>query len=80
VIARRPDDAQLVGARAAAFLEAGRVDEALADLDKVVDADADPKWRRLRARARSKHGDAAGAKLDRQRACELGDAPACHEL
>jgi len=48
VIEKRPGDVSVLGARATAYVHADRIDEALDDLDKVIAADADPKWRRLR--------------------------------
>ncbi|HEU4612626.1 MAG TPA: hypothetical protein VFS15_11140, partial [Kofleriaceae bacterium] len=74
---RKPDDVTLLAAHGAALLEAGDAQRALVDLDRVVAADPDPKWRRLRARARTQAGDAAGAKQDLDNACQLGDAAAC---
>lgn len=74
---RKPDEVTLLAAHGAALLEAGDVQRALVDLDRVVAADPDPKWRRLRARARTQAGDAAGAKQDLDNACQLGDAAAC---
>ena len=47
------------------------------DYPKLVGADPDPKWRRLRARARDAAGDHVGAQQDLDHACELGDADAC---
>jgi serine/threonine protein kinase len=76
---RKPDDVAMLAARGAALLHAGDAQRALADLDRVVAADPDPKWRRLRARARSATGDTAGARKDLDHACELGDAVACSE-
>jgi len=49
---RKPDMAALLAARGAAKLEAGDKRGALADLDRAVAADPDPKWRELRERAR----------------------------
>jgi hypothetical protein len=72
------DDLALHAARGAARLHAGQAAAALADLDKVVAADPDPKWRRLRAHARKAVGDEAGAKRDLADACSLGDSLACH--
>jgi predicted Zn-dependent protease len=76
---RKPDDVAMLAARGAALLESGDATRALRDLDRVVAADPDPKWRRLRARARAAAGDAAGAKQDLEHACQLGDAAACSE-
>jgi protein kinase-like protein len=76
----RPDEIPVLGARAAARLDTGDPADAaaaLADLDRVVAADPDPLWRRLRARARELTGDHAGAQRDLTNACELGDAAAC---
>ena len=50
-----------------------------AKTDTAIAADPDPKWRRLRAKARDGAGDVAGAQRDRADACQLGDAAACHE-
>jgi hypothetical protein len=76
---RKPDDVTLLAAHGAALLQAGDAKAALVDLDRVVTADPDPKWRRLRARARTAAGDTAGAKQDLAHACQLGDAKACGE-
>ncbi|HEY5921324.1 MAG TPA: protein kinase [Kofleriaceae bacterium] len=76
---RKPDDVALLVAHGAALLQTGNAQAALVDLDKAVKADPDPKWRRLRARARTAVGDAAGAKQDLEHACQLGDAAACSE-
>lgn len=76
---RRPDDVALLAARGAALLESGDAAAALVDLDRVVAADPDPKWRRLRARARAAAGNDAGARQDLDHACQLGDAAACTE-
>jgi tetratricopeptide (TPR) repeat protein len=76
---RKPDDVALLAAHGAALLQAGDARAALVDLDRVVAKDPDPKWRRLRARARTAAGDAAGAKQDLDHACQLGDAAACGE-
>lgn len=76
---RKPDDVALLAAHGAALLQAGDAKAALVDLDRVVAADPDPKWRRLRARARSAAGDPAGAQQDLQHACQLGDGAACNE-
>jgi predicted Zn-dependent protease len=76
---RKPDDVALLAAHGAALLYAGDAKAALVDLDRVVAADPDPKWRRLRARARSASGDTAGAQKDLEHACQLGDAAACNE-
>ena len=76
-IKRSPANWQLHAARGAALVNANRGAEALADLDVVVAADPSPKWRRLRATARSAAGDDAGAQKDLHDACELGDAVAC---
>jgi hypothetical protein len=74
---RRPDDVAARAARGLARLEANQPAAALVDLDRVVAADPDPKWRRLRARAKSATGDHAGAKRDLDNACKLGDSAAC---
>jgi len=76
---RKPDDVALLVAHGAALLQAGDAKAALVDLDRAIAADPDPKWRRLRARARTAAGDAAGAKQDLDHACQLGDAAACTE-
>jgi tetratricopeptide (TPR) repeat protein len=76
---RKPDDVALLAAHGAALLEAGDAKAALVELDRVVAADPDPKWRRLRARARTAAGDSAGAQQDLQNACQLGDAAACSD-
>jgi predicted Zn-dependent protease len=78
-IARRPSDVALLAARGAARLEAGHATEALADLDRLVAADPDPRWRRLRAKARTAAGDPKGAKRDLDQGCQLGDAIACRD-
>ncbi|NVB85190.1 MAG: protein kinase, partial [Kofleriaceae bacterium] len=78
-IRRKPDDAGLLVARGSARLQAGDPKAALVDLDKAVALDPEPKWRRLRARARSAAGDTAGAQKDLDNACQLGDAAACNE-
>src|SRR5262249_12098242 len=46
------DELALHAARGAARLHAGQAQAALADLDLVVAGDRDPKWKRLRARAK----------------------------
>jgi tetratricopeptide (TPR) repeat protein len=74
---RKPGEPALLAARGAALIRAGRAREALADLDRVIKADPDPAWRRLRAHAREAAGDAEGARRDREHACQLGDAQAC---
>jgi hypothetical protein len=74
---RKPDNVTLLVAHGAALLEAGDARRALVDLDRAVAADPDPRWRRLRARARTATGDTAGAKQDLDHACQLGDAAAC---
>jgi hypothetical protein len=76
-IERDPRSMALRAARGVAYVNADRPVEALADLDAVVAADPDPKWRRLRAKARSAAGDDAGAQTDLEHACQLGDAVAC---
>jgi Protein kinase domain len=76
-VKRDPANVTLHAARGAAFVNADRHAEALADLDAVVAADPSPKWRRLRSVARAAAGDAAGAKKDLADACQLGDAVAC---
>jgi tetratricopeptide (TPR) repeat protein len=76
---RRPDDVALLASHGAALLQAGDAKAALVDLDRVVAADPDPKWRRLRARAKTAAGDTAGAQQDLEHACQLGDAAACNE-
>ena len=78
-IRRRPDDVGLLVARGAARLQTGDPKAALVDLDKAVALDPEPKWRRLRARARAAAGDTAGAQKDLDNACQLGDATACNE-
>jgi len=75
---RRPDSIALLAARGTARLHAGDARAALGDLDRVVAADPDPRWRRLRARARTAAGDLTGAQTDLDHACQLGDATACH--
>jgi predicted Zn-dependent protease len=79
VLRRKPDDVAMLAAHGAALLQAGDARRALVDLDRVVAADPDPKWRRLRARARAAAGDTAGAQQDLDHACQLGDAVACNE-
>lgn len=76
---RKPDDVALLVAHGAALLQAGDAKAALVDLDRAVAADPDPRWRRLRARARTAVGDTAGAQQDLQHACQLGDAAACSD-
>jgi tetratricopeptide (TPR) repeat protein len=76
---RKPDDTVLLGARGAAHLHAGDTAAALVDLDRAVAADPDPRWRRLRAHARTAAGDHAGAKKDLDAACQLGNAASCHD-
>jgi len=76
-IKRAPANTTLRAARGVALVNADRQVEALADLDAVVAADPAPKWRRLRAAARSAAGDEAGAQKDLEHACQLGDAVAC---
>jgi tetratricopeptide (TPR) repeat protein len=76
---RKPDDVGLLAARGAALLHAGDAKAALVDLDKAVGLDPEPKWKRLRARAREAVGDHAGAQHDLDHACQLGDAAACTE-
>jgi tetratricopeptide (TPR) repeat protein len=79
VLRRKPDDVAMLAAHGAALLQAGDAQRALLDLDRVVAADPDPKWRRLRARARAAAGDSTGAQTDLDHACRLGDAVACSE-
>jgi predicted Zn-dependent protease len=69
----------MLGARGAAYLQAGKPADAIADLDRVIAVDPDPRWRRLRAHAKTATGDRAGAAHDLASACQLGDAPACKE-
>jgi hypothetical protein len=76
---RKPDDVALLASHGAALLQTGDAKAALIDLDRVVAADPDPKWRRLRARARTAAGDTTGARQDLEHACQLGDAAACNE-
>jgi tetratricopeptide (TPR) repeat protein len=78
VLRRRPDLVPALAARAAAEQYAGKLDAALADIDRAVKADPDPRWRRLRAKIREAKGDHAGAQHDLDAACQLGDAQACH--
>ena len=73
----RPGDTNVLAARGAAHLAAQDFTDAIADLDRVIAADPDPKWRRLRARARDGAGDREGAQKDLDDACQLGDAAAC---
>ncbi len=75
----RPGDTSALAARGAARIAVARFTEALADLDRVVAADPDPRWRRLRAKAREGAGDHAGARKDLDDACQLGDAAACKQ-
>lgn len=79
-LARSPRDLGLHAARASVLMKTDRHAEALADLDAVIALDPAPKWRRVRAAARLKAGDAAAAKQDLEHACQLGDAVACQEL
>ena len=76
-IKRDAANVSLRAARGVALVTANRHVDALADLDAVVAADPAPKWRRLRATARSAAGDEAGAQKDLEHACQLGDAVAC---
>ena len=76
-IARRPHDVAMIVARSSARMHAGQLAAALADANRAVAADPDPKWRRWRAQVRTAVGDAAGATRDRASACQLGDAVAC---
>ena len=76
---RKPNDPTMLGARGAAYLQAGKPADAIADLDRVIAVDPDPRWRRLRAHAKTATGDRAGAAHDLASACQLGDAPACKE-
>ena len=73
----RPGDTAVLAARGSARVHAGQFADALLDLDRVVAADPDPRWRRLRAQAREGAGDRAGAQRDLTDACQLGDAVAC---
>jgi predicted Zn-dependent protease len=73
----RPGAVEVLAARGRAKLDAGDARGALADLDRVVRTDPDPLWRLLRANARSAVGDHAGARTDREHACQLGLAEAC---
>jgi len=73
----RPGAVEALAARGRARLDAGDARGALADLDRVVRVDPDPRWRLLRARARSALGDRDGARTDRETACQLGHAEAC---
>jgi tetratricopeptide (TPR) repeat protein len=76
---RKPNDPAMLAARGAAYLHAGKPAEAIADLDRVIAVDPDPRWRRLRAHARTAAGDGSGAAHDLASACQLGDAEACKE-
>jgi tetratricopeptide (TPR) repeat protein len=76
---RKPNDPTMLGARGAAYLQAGKPADAIADLDRVIAVDPDPRWRRLRAHAKTATGDRSGAAHDLAAACQLGDAPACKE-
>jgi tetratricopeptide (TPR) repeat protein len=76
---KKPADPTLLAARGAAYLHANKPAEAIADLDRVIAVDPDPKWRRLRAHAKTAAGDGSGAAHDLASACQLGDAPACKE-
>jgi hypothetical protein len=71
------DGVMLHAARGAARLHAGQAQAAVADLDLVIAGDRDPKWRRLRARAKQALGDKAGADRDLADACWAGDTLAC---
>jgi hypothetical protein len=71
-VRQRRNDTAVRAGRAIARIQAGQPKAALADLDIVIAADPDPKWRKLRAKAREATGDAAGAKRDRDDACQLG--------
>ncbi|MGN6108526.1 MAG: tetratricopeptide repeat protein, partial [Kofleriaceae bacterium] len=74
---RQPYTIALLAARATAQLRAGQPASAIADLDRVIAGDPAPKWRRLRAQARTAAGDQEGARRDLEQACQLGDAPSC---
>ena len=76
---RKPNDPVVLAARGIAHLHAGKPADAIADLDRVIAVDPDPKWRRLRAHARTAAGDGSGAAHDLASACQLGDAQACKE-
>jgi tetratricopeptide (TPR) repeat protein len=76
---KKPADPTLLAARGAAYLHANKPAEAIADLDRVIAVDPDPKWRRLRAHAKTAAGDGSGAAHDLASACQLGDAAACKE-
>jgi hypothetical protein len=77
---RRPDDIMLLSSRATARVRMGRAAEALPDLDKIVAKNPDPTWLRVRSRARELSGDEKGARLDLERACDLGHAATCREI
>jgi tetratricopeptide (TPR) repeat protein len=76
---KKPNDPTLLAARGVANLHANHPADAIADLDRVIAVDPDPKWRRLRAHAKTAAGDGSGAAHDLASACQLGDAPACKE-
>lgn len=77
---RRPTEPSALAARGTAYLRAKQPAEAIADLDRLIAVDPDPKWRLVRARAKTAAGDARGAARDLAAACDLGDATACSEL
>jgi tetratricopeptide (TPR) repeat protein len=76
---RKPNDPTMLAARGAAYLQAGKPTDAIADFDRVIAVDPDPRWRRLRAHAKAAAGDHRGAAHDLASACQLGDAAACKE-
>jgi tetratricopeptide (TPR) repeat protein len=77
VTARKPQDLTLLAFRSVARANAGKFTEALADADRVVAGDPDPKYRHLRGKLRKEAGDHAGARADFEAACKLGYARAC---
>jgi tetratricopeptide (TPR) repeat protein len=76
---RKPNDPVVLAGHGAAYLHAGKPATAITDFDRLIAVDPDPRWRRLRAHAKTAAGDSRGAAHDLASACQLGDAPACKE-
>jgi hypothetical protein len=72
-----PNEMKVLASRGAARVRGGLTAAGLADLDRVVAADPDPLYRRLRGRARLAAGDRAGAARDFEAACKLGNTASC---
>jgi tetratricopeptide (TPR) repeat protein len=64
VLASAPDDAEALAVRAQALRDLGRFPEAIASLDKLLDADASDRFRLLRALLRAAISDSRGALAD----------------